>query len=138
DQPSVEMKTAVIFSAFALLGTCFTAASDHFSVERMPNPPGIDPQIGGVDVLEDGRIVAVFHRGEVMIFDPATQSWKRFAEGLHEPLGVIAESPTSMLVMQRAELTRLRDDDGDGTAEIYETVFDDFGMTGNYHEFAFG
>jgi hypothetical protein len=32
----------------------------------------------------------------------------------------------------------LKDNDGDGAADEYETVFDDFGISGNYHEFAFG
>jgi glucose/arabinose dehydrogenase len=113
-------------------------AAEPFVIERMENPVGIDPQIGGIDVLPDGRVVAVFHRGEVMIYDPANSSWSQFAEGLHEPLGVLAESASSILVMQRPELTRLHDADGDGSAEFYETVFDGFGMTGNYHEYAFG
>jgi glucose/arabinose dehydrogenase len=115
-----------------------TAAAAPFAVEVMPNPPGVDPQIGGLDALPDGKVAAAFHRGEVMVFDPAAKSWKKFAEGLHEPLGLVAESPASFLVMQRAELTRLKDTDGDGRADEYETVFDDFGLTGNYHEFAFG
>ena len=51
---------------------------------------------------------------------------------------VLAESDASVLVMQRSELTRLRDTDGDGLADNYETVFDGFGMSGNYHEFGFG
>jgi len=122
-------------SYFALLGT---AAAANFTVERMPNPAGVDPQVGGVDVLPDGKVAVVFHRGEAMTFDPATKTWSKFAEGLQEPLGVIAESASSWLVMQRAELTRLKDTDGDGQADDYETVFDGFGMTGNYHEFAFG
>jgi glucose/arabinose dehydrogenase len=115
-----------------------TATAAPFTIEKMPNPPGVDPQIGGLDVLPDGKVVAAFHRGELMTFDPAAKTWKKFAEGLHEPLGLVAESPSSFMVMQRAELTRLKDTDGDGRADDYETVFDDFGMTGNYHEFAFG
>jgi hypothetical protein len=51
---------------------------------------------------------------------------------------MLVEADGSVLVMQRAELTRLKDTDGDGTADEYETVFDDFGMSGNYHEFAYG
>lgn len=121
--------------SFMLIGT---AAAATFTIERMPNPAGVDPQVGGVDVLPDGKVAVVFHRGEAMVFDPAAKAWSKFAEGLQEPLGVIAESPTSWLVMQRAELTRLKDTDGDGKADEYETVFDGFGLTGNYHEFAFG
>lgn len=115
-----------------------TAAGAPFALEKMPNPPGVDPQVGGLDVLPDGKVAAAFHRGEVMVFDPVAKSWKKFAEGLQEPLGLVAESASSFLVMQRAELTRLKDTDGDGRADDYETVFDGFGMTGNYHEFAFG
>jgi hypothetical protein len=123
----------------AILATSLaTAAAQPFAIEKMPKPPGVDPQIGGLAVLPDGRVAAAFHRGEVMIFDPAAKAWKKFAEGLQEPLGLLAESPASLLVMQRAELTRLKDLDGDGRADEYETVFDDFGLSGNYHEFAFG
>lgn len=109
-----------------------------FTIERIDVPAGIDPQIGGIAALPDGRVAVCFHRGEVLIHDPEEGAWSRFAEGLHEPLGLLAESATSLLVMQRAELTRLSDTDGDGVADDYETVFDGFGMTGNYHEFAFG
>src|SRR5690606_1583074 len=43
-----------------------------------------------------------------------------------------------LLVMQLPELTRIKDTDGDGLADSYETVYDGFGMTGNYHEFTYG
>ncbi len=123
------------FVALAL-GSALYAAD--FQIDRMPNPAGIDPQIGGLGLLPDGRVIAAFHRGEVQIYDPASKTWSSFGEGLHEPLGLLVESQASILVMQRAELTRLKDSDGDGRADVYETVFDGFGMTGNYHEFAFG
>lgn len=109
-----------------------------FSFDPVPLPPGYDPQLGGIDALPDGRLAMCLHRGEVLIHDPATGAWSQFAEGLHEPLGLLAESNSSLLVMQRCELTRVADDDGDGVADRYETMFDGFGMSGNYHEFAFG
>ena len=112
--------------------------TEAFDFERIEMPAGIDPQIGGLDVTPSGKLAMCMHRGEVLIYDPATGAWAQFAEGLHEPLGLLVESDASMLVMQRSELTRLRDADGDGKADEYETVFDGFGMTGNYHEFAFG
>jgi hypothetical protein len=121
-----------------LAASVAVASAAPFTIEKMPNPPGVDPQVGGLAVLPDGKVATAFHRGEVMVFDPTAKTWSTFAEGLQEPLGLLAESPTSLLVMQRAELTRLRDTDGDGRADDYETVFDDFGMSGNYHEFAFG
>ncbi len=129
--------------AFALLSLAAVSLhgdpwTDAFSIEKIANPPGLDPQIGGLAALPDGRVAACFHRGDVMIYDPAAKVWTRFASGLQEPLGLVVESPTSFLVMQRSELTRLEDTDGDGQADRYRTVFDGFGMTGNYHEFAFG
>ena len=124
----------------SILGLSLTASAwtEHFSFEKIPNPAGIDSQVGAMDTLKDGRIAVAFHRGEVMIYDPSSSSWSLFASGLQEPLGMLVDDDGSILVMQRAELTRLRDTDNDGSADEYETVFDDFGMTGNYHEFAYG
>lgn len=131
------MKILSIFS-WLLLSVPVLAWTKHFDFESLPMPEGIDPQIGALQALEDGRIVAAFHRGEVMFYDPETKQWSLFATGLHEPLGMLVEDELNILVMQRAELTRLTDLDGDGIADRYATVFDDFGMTGNYHEFAYG
>ncbi|MDB6171570.1 MAG: Glucose/sorbosone dehydrogenase-like protein [Chthoniobacteraceae bacterium] len=110
----------------------------HYKVTKIPTPPGVDPQVGAVAVLADGRIATAFHHGEIGIFNPRDQSWKIFAEGLHEPLGLLEEKDGSLLVMQRPELTRLRDTDGDGVADQFDSLWAGFGMTGNYHEFAFG
>jgi len=133
--------TALRFLALTGLLTASAMAdawTDHFEFESLPNPPGIDPQVGALETLPDGRLAAAFHRGEVMIYDPAAKTWSLFASGLQEPLGMLAQPDGSLLVMQRAELTRLVDADKDGKAEKYETFFDGFGMTGNYHEFSYG
>lgn len=132
--------------AFPLLANAQTAATPgspsatapYYAVEKIQTPPGVDPQIGALLVLPDQRVAAAFHHGEVGIYNPADNSWKIFAEGLHEPLGMLAEKDGSLLVMQRAELTRLKDTNLDGVADHYETAWSDFGLTGNYHEFAFG
>ena len=107
--------------------------TDHFSFDTLAPPPGVDPQVGALATLPDGRVAVAFHRGEIMIYDPAGKSWSLFASGIQEPLGLLAEPDGSLLVMQRAELTRLVDTDKDGSAETYQTLFDDFGLTGNYH-----
>lgn len=112
--------------------------TEAFDIEFATIPPEVDPQVGGLDTLPDGRLAVCFHRGELMIYDPAEKSWSMFAQGLHEPLGLLADAPDDMIVMQRPELTRLRDADGDGEADTYETLYDGFGLSGNYHEFNFG
>jgi len=110
----------------------------HYKISQVKAPEGVDPQVGALTTLKDGRIAAGFHRGEVGIFNPETKTWNIFAEGLHEPLGILEDVDGSLLVMQRPELTRLRDTTGSGKADSYESLWNQFGMTGNYHEFAFG
>jgi glucose/arabinose dehydrogenase len=129
---------ALLFFTSLCLSISSPAWTENFEIESIPNPPGIDPQVGAMGAMKDGRIAMAFHRGEVMIYNPADGSWSLFASGLQEPLGLLVEDDGSILVMQRPELTRLKDTDGDGAADVYETVFDGFGMSGNYHEFAYG
>ena len=106
--------------------------------EELSIPKHIDPQVGGLDVMPNGNLVACFHRGEVMIYNVKIKTWSLFAEGLHEPLGILALSDHSVMVMQRPELTKISDQNKDGEADEYQTFYDSFGMTGNYHEFSFG
>ncbi len=132
----------LLFLAILLWG-CTNPKTEELSgtsyrIENIPIPEGLTAETGAIDFLPDGRLVACFLRGEVMIYDPETRQWSLFAEGLHEPLGVMVINNFEMLVMQRPELTRIMDTDGDGEADLYETVTDDFGLTGNYHEFNYG
>ncbi|MBC8155280.1 MAG: PQQ-dependent sugar dehydrogenase [Bacteroidetes bacterium] len=109
-----------------------------YRVETIPMPPGLSSETGALEFLPDGRLVASFHRGEVMIYNPKTKLWSLFAEGLHEPLGILVVSNSELIIMQRPELTRVKDRDGDGKADLYEKVTDAFGVSGNYHEFNYG
>ncbi len=133
------MKSIIFQSLFSGLFAiaCF---ADHpaYRVQSIKTEPGKDPQVGGLDILPNGRIAAAFHDGEIRVYDPESQQWSLFAEGLHEPLGLLAENDNTITVVQRPEMTRISDTDGDGKADLYETICDDFGMSGNYHEFAFG
>jgi hypothetical protein len=123
----------------ALLGLLPIAApAQPYRIEKVPTPAGLTPEIGALAALPDGRLAAAFHHGQVAFYDPQTQAWQLFAEGLHEPLGLLAEPDGSLLALQRAELTRLRDTDGDGAADHYATAWDGFGLTGNYHEYNYG
>jgi azurin len=62
--------------------------------------------------------------------------YTRFAQGMHEALG-LAYRDGALYATQRSELTRLRDLDGDGRADRYETVYS-WPLSGNYHEYSFG
>ncbi|MEP2777009.1 MAG: PQQ-dependent sugar dehydrogenase [Luteolibacter sp.] len=125
---------------FALAVSASLCAAQHpaFKVESIPVETGKDRQVGGIDIMPNGKIAVAFHDGEVRLYDPEKKSWSLFASGLHEPLGLVAEDDQTITVVQRPELTQISDTDGDGLADTYTTVCDDFGMSGNYHEFAFG
>lgn len=115
-----------------------TEKGPAYSVETIETPEGLSVETGGLDFLPDGRVIACFRRGEVMTYNEDTEKWDLFAYGLQDPLWINAVSDHEILVMQRAELTRITDTDKDGKADLYETITDDFGMSGNYAEFAYG
>ncbi len=114
------------------------SSNESYIIETIETPDGLKCETGGLDFLPDGRLVACFQRGEVMIYDPKRNKWSLFAEGLHDPLGIMVINESEFLVMQRPELTRVKDTDGDGQADLYETVTDDFGVAGNFHEYNYG
>jgi hypothetical protein len=115
----------------------------HYRALTILEPEDVVLEVGGLDVLPDGRPVACTRRGEVWVVEnaygdpPFDARYRRFAFGLHEPLGLRARGG-AILAVQRGELTRLIDEDGDNAADLYETVSAAWGVSGNYHEFAFG
>lgn len=111
---------------------------DYYDIERVEYPKTIDPQISGLSALKDGRIALTTISGDLVLYHPKKHTWKTFASGLDQPLGIVQDSDNSFVVMQKPELTRLVDKNNDGKADLYQTLYSDFGMTGNYHEFAFG
>ena len=86
--------------------------NESYRVETIPMPEGLTSETGAVEFLPDGRLVACFTRGEVMTYEPSTKKWKLFAEGLHDPLGILVVSNSELLIIQRPELTRVKDTDG--------------------------
>lgn len=122
-----------------LAGVFLVSAHPNYSVESIPTPPTKHEtkQIDGMVFLPDGRLAVCLPSGEIFFYDATAKTWHLFAEGLHNPLGIIAESNSSVIICQRPELTRVSDTDGDGMADYYEVLSDEFGMSGNYHEFNF-
>ena len=117
--------------------------SDYYPIQPLPNPQQHVLEIGAITHTPDGRIFAATRRGDVFqvsgALDPdiSTAKLSRYASGLHECLG-LAWKAGSLYVTQRPEITRLVDEDNDGRADLFETVSDGWGITGDYHEYAFG
>lgn len=134
--------------AFLLLSlvTIATAApqqSDFYLREEIPLPKGEVMELSAIALLPNQKVAVATRRGEVWICEGAygkdlsKVKWKRFAEGLHEPLGMFWKDGWLWLT-QRPELSRLKDEDGDGIADRFETVCAGWGINGDYHEYAFG
>ncbi len=116
--------------------------NDYYRIVTLPTPEGMLLEVGGLTTLDDGRIALCTRRGDVWIVENPEMygnqppRYSLFANGLHEPLG-LAFRNRALYVAQRGELTRLRDTDGDGRANRYETVFD-WPLSGHYHEYSYG
>jgi len=117
--------------------------ADYYKLITLPIPEGLKLEVSGLAALGDGRLAAAIRKGEVWMIDnayadpPLNVKYTRFASGLHEPLGLL-ERDGGLLLVQRSELTELRDTNNDGVADVYGAIAKGWGVTGNYHEYAYG
>lgn len=121
-----------------------TDAEDaYYRLTEIPTPPGVSIEGGGMDFLPDGRLAVGTRRGFVYLVenpgsdDPQQVRFRRFASGLHEALGLKVVDG-GVVVVNKGELTRLIDTDDDGVADRFENLSNEWGLTGNYHEYAYG
>ncbi len=104
---------------------------------------GLALEVSGMDWTAEGKLAVAVRKGEVWLLDgvfddvPAKVTYKQFAAGLHEPLGLLRDND-SLLVAQRAEVTRLRDTDRDGVADEYLTAGRGWNVSGAYHAYTYG
>jgi sugar lactone lactonase YvrE len=116
--------------------TANVAHSQSYTVETIKVPADIRLEVGGMAFWPDGTLVMCTRRGEVWKYKNG--QFRQFVFGLHEPLGLYAGEVGEIWVMQRGELTRITDEDGDGEADNFEALNQQWGYTGNYHQYAFG
>lgn len=108
-------------------------------------PSEFYPRIGGIDFIDrDKMVICTWDAtGSVYILknynteDPESIEVTQIAKGLAEPLG-IKMVDGELYVLQKQELTKLIDTDGDGIIDEYKKVCDSWNVTSHYHEFAFG
>ncbi len=121
----------------------FAAEEDFYRLVTIPVPENIKLEVSGLALLPDGRVAVAIRKGEIWILNnvydttPTNVTFSLFASGLHEPLGLTFRDG-ALYTAQRTEATKLRDTDGDGRADEYLTVAKGWGVTGNYHEYAYG
>src|SRR5206468_1576431 len=109
----------VIAVAFALLQQAKTAPSHeerYYRSVAIEAPSDLVLEVSGIALLPDGRPMVSTRRGEVFIVEnaygesEAKPVFKRFAQGLQEPLGLLPRDGW-IYVEQRGELSRMRDTD---------------------------
>ncbi|MBM3990448.1 MAG: DUF1080 domain-containing protein [Planctomycetes bacterium] len=133
----------MMLSLFLQAAAIAASESDFYKVDYLVAPQGERIEVGGLDFLPDGRLVCSTRRGQVWIVEnplaenAADAQFSLFAEGLHEGLGLEVVNG-EIFVLQRGELSKLVDEDKDGTCERIDTFSQGWGYSGHYHEFAFG
>jgi hypothetical protein len=134
---------AITVSSFARADEKLPSEDDYYPITRFQTPEGAVLEVGAFQLLPDGRLALATRRGEIWLIDDPfspqvkASQFKRFAHGLHEVLG-LAYRDGWLYVTQRTDVSRLRDTDGDGTADDFELFNDDWEISGDYHEYAFG
>ena len=117
--------------------------NDYWSIDYLSPPKGALLEVGGIGFMSDGDLVASTRRGQVWrvntpnASNPEDATFTLICEGLHEGLG-LAVVNDAIFVMQRGEISKLVDLDGDTIIDEVQTITQDWGLSGNYHEFGFG
>lgn len=117
--------------------------NDYYRMVQFEIPKEVNLEAGAIELMPDGNVAVSTRRGDIYIVhnafsdDPAGVQFTPYAIGLHEVLG-LSWKDGWLYATQRCEVTRMRDTDGDGAADEFETFNDDWGINGDYHEYAFG
>lgn len=117
--------------------------SDYYPITTFQIPKDVVLEASCFQMMPDGKMAVASRRGEIwMISDPygkevTEKNFTRWAHGLHEIL-TMTEKDGWLYVTQRPDISRIRDSDGDGTADEFEVVNDGWEVSADYHEYAFG
>lgn len=118
--------------------------SDYYEIITFPQSDDLELklEISAIEALNDGTVMVATRTGDIFKIkepygDPSKATFTKWARGLSHPLGLV-EHGDWIYTSQRAEVTRMKDSNSDGKADIFETVSDGWEISGNYHEYNFG
>lgn len=119
--------------------------ADYYKITAFDGPPGAALEVSSMELMPNGRIALGTRRGELWIAsgvdstDASRLKYQLFASGQHELLGLAYHAQDdSLWATNRYEVVRIKDDDGDGRADSFQTICDKWGVSGDYHEYAWG
>ena len=115
---------------------------DYYIREVIPLPKGEVLEVGSIALMPDKQIAVGTRRGEIWICTGAYETdlskvtWKKVYHAAHEPLGMFFKDGW-LYLSDRGAFGRIADKDKDGTYESYEMISNEWGTTGDYHEYVF-
>ena len=123
----------------AMWGTA-AAEAKYYPIVDIPIPSTVPMRPGGLEILPDGRLAVGTRRGDIYFVsgafaNPPKPEFHLFATGQDEIFS-LAWRDGAMISTSFGEVTRIRDVDGDGVADRYETLSNNWGYAEG-HEFAF-
>ena len=117
---------------------------EYYRVVSLQIPKGQVIESGAFELMPDNRMAIGTRRGDIYFMsgvddDKPRPRFEKFTEWLDEIFGLANRKgeKDTLYVTHSAELTRVRDTNGDGRADRFEKVSDAWGYR-NYHEYAFG
>jgi len=116
---------------------------EYYRLVRFPMTEQVVLEAGALEMLPDGKLAVATRRGDIYLIEspyadkPEEIFPLPYASGLHEVLG-LAYRDGWLYCVQRCDVTRMKDTNGDGRADVFEVVADGWEITGDYHEYAFG
>ncbi len=105
-----------------------SSSKDAYVIDRIPvprnNPWNSFMRLTGIDFFDSGRAAVSTMNGDVWLVDGLNDSlsnvsWKRFAAGLYQPLGLEIKNG-DIFVLEQGQITRLHDLNNDQEADYYE------------------
>ncbi|MDA1017780.1 MAG: TIM barrel protein, partial [Planctomycetota bacterium] len=138
---AITKRSAVPFETAIIHGSGSPYAIDTIQLP-FDNPEKSLMFASGLAFAADGSAFVCTMQGEVwqargIEYPSKTATWQRFAVGLHQPLGMHIDED-GIFVVGRDRITKLRDEDGDGFAEVHETVNDSYQTSTGGHDFICG
>ena len=142
----VNKKSPPLAATVKIPGDQFPLANVHPSFDLFQaRPATFLPKVAGMDFKANGKLaVSTWDAGgEVHLItnpdaeDPGNMKVKTIARGLAEPLGLKVVDDV-IYVLQKQELTKLIDNNGDEIIDEYITICNAWDVSANFHEFAFG
>lgn len=112
----------------------------YYPIVNIPIPPEVPIRPGGFEILPDGRLAVGTRRGDIYFVKgafetPPKPEYQLFASGQDEIFS-LAWRDGAMVSTSFGEVTRISDTDGDGVADNYDTLTNNWGYAEG-HEFAF-